>query len=266
MMIFGRHISQYTKNLRHMHKYVWYCVKCCLLFKRPLVLLYHYLTRTSPPQRTLELRRGMRIGLSAHPDDVITVFLIFVREDYGRVAPGSVVVDIGANIGVFALYAAYCGARRVYAYEPNGQSHAHLLQNIERNRLENVINARKLAVSDTAGQNVRFPVQSSVYNAIIRDARDGDWEDVQTTTLAQIIADEALEVIDLLKIDCEGEEYTIIPASGENVWRRVRSIAIEYHQRHERLVTFFASQRFRAMQHKQDTERTGSLRLERLPK
>ena len=47
---------------------------------------------------------------------------------------GDVVLDVGANIGVFTLYAAKQGAQ-VYAYEPMPPTYAVLQQNIEAHGL-----------------------------------------------------------------------------------------------------------------------------------
>ena len=53
---------------------------------------------------------------------------------------GDVLYDIGANIGVYSLYAAKRRPNcRVYAFEPAGQNFARLLRNISINRLDNVI-------------------------------------------------------------------------------------------------------------------------------
>lgn len=76
------------------------------VFESPLLVIWSYLTRRPPAERLVRLRNGYVIHLSEDPADIVTVFLIYAREDYGSVAPGTVVVDIGANIGVFALFAA----------------------------------------------------------------------------------------------------------------------------------------------------------------
>ena len=56
-----------------------------------------------------------------------------------KVQAGTVFYDIGANIGLYSLYAA---ARNpdaiVYAFEPEAQNHAHLCQNLFVNNFTNV--------------------------------------------------------------------------------------------------------------------------------
>jgi FkbM family methyltransferase len=59
----------------------------------------------------------------------------------------AVLWDIGANIGVFALYAARARGLRVFAFEPSASSYAVLTRNIEINDLSDRINAYCLAFS-----------------------------------------------------------------------------------------------------------------------
>ena len=49
--------------------------------------------------------------------DVATIAVIFLKKDYGNIKRNSTVIDIGANIGVFSVYAGLRNCK-VYAYEP----------------------------------------------------------------------------------------------------------------------------------------------------
>ena len=68
-----------------------------------------------------------------------------------RFQPGTVFFDVGANIGVYSLYAA---ARhesvRVFAFEPESLNYASLNQNIALNNFQNVVRAYCLALSESA--------------------------------------------------------------------------------------------------------------------
>ncbi len=50
--------------------------------------------------------------------------------------PGSVLWDIGANVGVLTLYAAMRGDIEVWAFEPAAVNYYNLVANCELNRLE----------------------------------------------------------------------------------------------------------------------------------
>lgn len=60
----------------------------------------------------------------------------------------AVLWDIGANVGVYALYAAKVRGLRVLAFEPSAATLAVLVRNIELNGLAEVIDAYGIAFSD----------------------------------------------------------------------------------------------------------------------
>jgi len=95
-------------------------------------VLSHYINKNSTLDIPLEFRNGLKIQLSNHPHDLITVFVVFVKKDYGDVLKNNIVVDIGANIGAFSLLAAKMGAKKVFAYEPNQVAFEVLQNNIKR--------------------------------------------------------------------------------------------------------------------------------------
>jgi FkbM family methyltransferase len=212
----------------------------------------------------VELRSGLRIHLSGHPHDVITVFLIFVREDYGQVHFGSTLVDVGANIGVFSLYAASRKAGRVYAYEPNTQTYACLMRNITDNHLEQTIHPYQFAVSSSAGDTVKFPVQPSVYNAIITGDTAAEFERVMTTSLPAILDEHHLDRVDLLKLDCEGAEYDIVFDAPDEMWARIDRIRLEYHNgRVDELRSHLEARGYRLASFRKDLESSGNLWFEK---
>jgi FkbM family methyltransferase len=263
MKLFDRDIARYIKRLPEIPDYIGYVFKCLFLFKRPLPILKAYLSGTSLPERLIELRNGLKVYLSEHPHDIVTVFLVFVREDYGQVEPGSTVVDIGANIGIYSLYAACGKARRVMAYEPNSQAFHQLAKNIEANHLERVIEPYQYAVTGLKGDRVRFPLKSSMYNAILPETSGEEYELVETIDLPTILGE--LEQADLVKMDCEGAEYTILLEAGPDVCRKIKEIRMEYHWGREREIEAhltahgFVKRRYRA-----DTAESGDVWYQRI--
>jgi FkbM family methyltransferase len=263
MKIFNRNISIYNKRILEFPKFIWYFIKCFILFKKPLQFLWAYFFLTPLPDHLVELRNGLKIYLSEHKHDIITIFVIFVREDYGKIPSDSRIIDIGANIGVFSLYAARNGACRIFAYEPNSESFQRLLQNIQANRLENVIAPFQLAVTDRNGENVKFPKKSSAYNSILGADDASDFEMIETINLATIT--ENIERVDLLKIDCEGSEYDILLKSGKGVFDKMQNIRMEYHYGRENEIESFLRQfGFKKTRHDKNSDTTGNLWYEKI--
>src|SRR5262245_37776397 len=92
----------------------------------------------------LRLRNGLVIE-SAPGALVVPLYKeIWFKDDYrlrqDPLPAGATVIDIGANIGMFALFAAVAmRAARVYAFEPFTDSLALLRRNAERNHLDAIV-------------------------------------------------------------------------------------------------------------------------------
>lgn len=228
MKFLNRNLAVYIRRIPDIPIYAGYFIKCLWLFKNPFQFLRAYITRQTVPGGVIHLRSGMRIHLTDHPHDPITVFVIFIRQDYGRIPLGSTVVDIGANNGVFVLYAIEQGATKIYAFEPNSSAYSCLQKNISDNQLQHVVTASQFAVTSNAGQQVRFPKAASVYNAILSADSQDAFEIVNTTSLPVIC--QSIEQINIIKIDCEGAEYDILFNSTEKEFHKIHEIKLEYHK------------------------------------
>lgn len=62
--------------------------------------------------------------------------------------PDEVMFDIGANVGMYSVYAAKIAGARVFAFEPESQNYGELNRNIFLNELNGRVTAYNLAVSD----------------------------------------------------------------------------------------------------------------------
>ena len=228
MKLFGRKPERYLLGLKQLPLFLTASWRAFAVFEHPLTTIWLYIVRQPPHDGVIRLRGGHIIHLSSDPADIVTVFLIFAREDYGEIIPGSNIIHIGANIGVFALFAAFSGAKNVYAFEPSASSYKVLLKNIRANGLDSIIQAERLAVVGRPCAPVKFPRSSDVMNAILPDSQNSDDYDlVPTITLAEIVL--PLNSVDLLKSDCEGAEYNIFLQTGEEDIRKITEIRMEYH-------------------------------------
>lgn len=66
-------------------------------------------------------------------------------------APDDVLVDVGANVGMYTIWAAKTRGVKVFAFEPEAQNYALLNRNIALNGLASVVKAYCLGLSDEAG-------------------------------------------------------------------------------------------------------------------
>jgi FkbM family methyltransferase len=192
-----------------------------------------YIQSNSYRDKVIEVRNGFKIFLSNHEQDLITVMVVFCKKVYGSISKDCVVVDIGANVGVFSLYAAYMGAKKVYAFEPNQEAYDCLQKNVRENNLEDVIIPFKLAVAVNDNEIVKIPLASSPLNRTYSDKElknNEELDGVSTISVEGILNQCSIHHVDLLKIDCEGAEYDILPAIQHFTLDRIDTIKMEYHQ------------------------------------
>jgi len=129
------------------------------------------------------------------------------------VKPGMVVVDVGANIGIYTLYAARMleGKGRIHSFEPTPRTYRILRDNVQVNGfLElGLIEMHQVAVSDRAGQAgfVVFP-EDSGHNTLFEEGVAGQRIEVSTVSLDEVLKDEPR--VDVVKIDAEGAEPLIL--------------------------------------------------------
>jgi len=66
-------------------------------------------------------------------------------------APAEVLVDVGANVGMYSIWAAKSRGTRVYSFEPEAQNYALLNRNITMNGVDGRVRAYCVALSDSGG-------------------------------------------------------------------------------------------------------------------
>lgn len=139
------------------------------------------------------------------------------------IRPGDRFVDAGANIGYFSILAGwrvYPGGE-VWSFEPNPNIYPILASNITNNGFEHCTQRRKLALSDRTGaadlrifkgyeatSTIRALSDEFVTHTRNETGRDSYAVDVAVDTLDAQMA--AVPAIDLMKIDVEGHELSVI--------------------------------------------------------
>jgi FkbM family methyltransferase len=196
-------------------------------FRRELWAVFH----DDGAQRSVTVRwyDGLRVRLFLGNDLSRCLFVggSFEPNEFALVAkilePDMVVVDGGANDGLYSLFAASRVGRggRVVAVEPSRRELERLRANLRLNRLNNVEvreaalgskhGTAQIAIAERAheGQNT---LGSRIANREVMAVRQ---ETVTLETVDEIVDDLALERLDLIKLDVEGSEVEALKgASG----------------------------------------------------
>lgn len=143
------------------------------------------------------------------------------------VRPGDIVVDVGANIGLFSLAAAkkmnMCG--HVYAFEPFPITADYARKNIKLNSLSSFVSVSQYAVSNKIGEGQLYLGTCSGHHSLYPLTAENNEERfvVPKVTLDHVLSD--VSCVDLLKIDVEGAELDVLEGAAEIV-RRSRDIVM----------------------------------------
>lgn len=209
------------------------------------------------PQHRIETRLGALIFTSTHPQ------ALQYPRDFDRREPETLAWiesfetpcrfwDIGANVGVFALYAGLRPGVEVRAFEPAAASYGALCRNIEVNHLDDRIQAYCVALSDRTqlGQfNLSGTNAGSVFNAFesTEDCFGNGIGVVFRQGALGFSVDDFRRLFELpapnyLKIDVDGTEGRILAGAFETLHDpKLRSVLIELEAtetaRTDRLIT-----------------------------
>ena len=130
--------------------------------------------------------------------------LAFIRQ---YLTGGGCFVDIGANVGYYALMAAHAGATQVLAAEPNPELVDRFVANITLNGHDQQITILPVAVG-AADETARLLLKQGDAggSSIVRNVAVDGTIDVPLRPLAALLAEHGVMAVDAMKIDIEGME------------------------------------------------------------
>ena len=222
-----------------------------------------------------ELPNGMTI---AHLNKTETEFLyqeIFTDQSYLQhgitLDEGDCIFDVGANIGLFSLFAAQaCPKVKIYAFEPIPPVFELLRLNAELYNLDakvfniglsgetksaeftyypniSVISGRfadafeekevvkSFLLKQHVGTGNGTTVSQEVLDELLVERLQSEKFTCQLKTISHIIEENQIERIDLLKIDVEKSERDVLAGIKERDWLKIQQIIVEVHDIDSRL-------------------------------
>jgi len=148
----------------------------------------------------------------------------------GLIQPGAICLDVGANVGYFALHFAKNLCSKVYAFEANPVVAEKLKRNISLNNFEHLIEVNQWAVADKVGE-VTFSLSSDSNSGWGHIGEDTRFEKIvtKTDTLDNFFEEKGLEKVDLMKVDIEGAEDMLIEGAKRILSeQRIKHIHMEF--------------------------------------
>jgi FkbM family methyltransferase len=158
------------------------------------------------------------------------------------------IIDVGAGIGEFAIQAAKaCPGCQVFGFEPFPESFRYFQKNIRSNNLTNAFPIEaavtsvpgSMALDTTSGNPLQFRTQLDAPSAV----------SVKTMLLIDFLKEKSIDIVELLKLDCEGGEFNILLPLTIHDLARFQRIVMEYHDsltihHHEELVSLLENAGF----------------------
>ena len=193
---------------------------------------------------------------------------IFEDQSYLRhgiaLSDESVVVDVGANIGMFSLFVHQRWPQaQVYAFEPIPTTYEILRTNINLHRANvKPYNCGLSAQSGTA--TFAFYPQMSAMSGMYADAVadeqvtrvymanqdqrlvefadelmagrfSAEYFDCPLKTVSEVMRENRIERVDLLKVDVEKSELDVLRGIDADDWSRIKQVVVEVHDQNDRL-------------------------------
>ena len=161
---------------------------------------------------------------------------VFIDDEYKlneiEFQDNDIVLDIGANVGsVSILLAKKYPKLKIYSFEPHPINFENFLQNIELNKVDNIIPIQK-AVSKNSNvvQELSLCYTNTGATSLFKSVAGAkDTFKVYTISIDDILNEFNINEIKFLKIDCEGSEFDILEHSAKIKNIPVHNLSVEIH-------------------------------------
>jgi FkbM family methyltransferase len=223
------------------------------------------------PDCKVQLPNGLAISCLKEDEASWLYDEIFVRGAYTQqgvtLHPNDVVLDVGANIGMFSLYVAQQAPNvTVHAFEPIPLLADILSENWRAHGIKGTIH--RFAISDADGPiDIQYYPEISLMSGLHTDPKSDEaiglaWLEnkgmlqyadqmlqgrfrretfqAERRTLSRVIQEQELERIDLLKVDVERSEHEVLAGLSEVDWPKVKQLVVEVHDIDGRLANMQA--------------------------
>ena len=203
----------------------WNILKNWYLY--PLV----YFKLTKKDYVVFETRSGLKIKIRVNSTDLMALTHVWMIQEYSddnfSINNDDVIIDVGAHIGLFALFASqFCKNGKIFCYEPIKENYKILIENIEMNQIQNIFPNNLAVTKETSRAKIFLNDDQSGHSMFIQNK---NFVEVDSKSLSDIFIDNGIKECDFLKLDCEGAEYEIIESLPSDLFTKINKTAIEYH-------------------------------------
>lgn len=175
-------------------------------------------------------KTNRNIKIRRDSTDLMALTHVWLIEEYKypnfEIRETDTVIDIGAHVGLFTLYASqFCNRGKIFSYEPMKENYKILVDNVKNNNLVN-IKTFNLAVSNSQSVKLYINDDESGHSMF---SKSSNFITVKSISLEDIFNQNNIQECNFLKLDCEGAEYEIIENLPTKFFEKIEKIVIEYH-------------------------------------
>jgi FkbM family methyltransferase len=139
------------------------------------------------------------------------------ENEYVKLRKDDIVIDAGANLGLFSLLCSQKDVKIIYAFEPQNAVTELLKSNILLNNLTDLIKIVGLGLSDR-NDNYHLSHSGTGHSAasiVIKRNDENDTEIISCVTLDSWVRENGVSQIDFIKADIEGAERQMLAGATE---------------------------------------------------
>ena len=142
--------------------------------------------------------------------------------------PDHIILDVGAHIGTFSLFASSIVPRgKVYAIEAAQDSFNFLRINVALNKADN-ISLHHIALTDRRGDCTLYHDSGNWGHSVVKRL-SSRCETVGSIGLADFLEDNNIQHCDFMKLNCEGAEFPILLSATSATLQKFSTILVLYH-------------------------------------
>lgn len=211
------------------------------ILRRALHLIHHPAGEATAIQSTVPIGDGLRMRVNTYRLVEWDVFFLGFEPEIRTLLrrslrPGGTAIDVGANVGVHTVVMARTvgAGGRVIACEPSPAFHEELTANVELNHLSNVT-IHQVAVAAKPGPvtlyvptDSRHAAGASLNPGMHDQLQQSKPVEVAGTTIDELVATDAVDHVDLIKIDVEGFDAAVLAGAHDVLLRDRPSLVFEY--------------------------------------
>lgn len=155
-----------------------------------------------------------------------------------KIEEGDIILDVGANIGVFSLFCINKKPKRIYAFEPQKSVIGILEKNLSLNNVCDLIEIIPLGLSDkTDRYRLYYSNMGHVASSIAMERNfSNEYEEISCIELDTWVRNNNIQRIDFIKADIEGAERRMLRGATfvlRNFQPKLAICTYHYHDDHK---------------------------------